>query len=128
MESNARIRACKQYRFGVYSADKLRLFLCDGRALLRILGQPSRDMAVCQHGVRLGRYDVYSSDIQPHQLQADGQCVDGRNSLVHDLHNDDRFGFGQLHSDVARSVVFSPFWKSAALCRGFFLGKKIFSR
>lgn len=64
MEGYSYGRARKQLGVGVYIAYKLRLLFRNGFAVLRILGQQRRSVAVRQYGVRSRGYDVFTPRIQ----------------------------------------------------------------
>ena len=100
MEGYACRRTGKQPWLSVYSAYQLRVLLRDRHPALRLLGQQQRSLVVCQHGVRLGCNDVPVAHLQQNFLQTDRQRVGRSNHLLPDLHHDDNFGVGVLHSSV----------------------------
>lgn len=100
MEGPARRRPRQQCGSGVHTAHQLRLLLYHRFALLRLLWQRNRSMAVRKHGIRPRRDDVYSSHFQQAVLQDNGQCMAWRHSVLHDIHHYDNFCFSFLHSYV----------------------------
>ena len=68
VESPASGRAREQHRACVYPGHQLCLFLHDGRAVLRLLGQRHRGLAVCEYGVQPCRHDVHTAHLQPYLL------------------------------------------------------------